>query len=276
MGFVRCALPHPVYMVLPDRCLIKAAEDYSGINLPKTSAEVEVDFLVSSESGVLTLVDEKQTDNPRISFCTPRYEVVCGLTPQQDAYFALRLAPLSLRTHNQIARGAVRVATRTWRMYEDLPDLNRQVYVQAGARQAQPALTGIEAILAAWKQARQPMRGEPVSNAGPSPAQLTFLANVDTLIDLACQVELEKAARQDRIPVKGVVPAAIERLSGDAYRFLLAVPAELKAGEYLRAGIGEAGDSGPGYDGVIVESTGSSLVLRFHQSVDLDLLRRVE
>ena len=262
MGFVRCALPHLISLVLPDRCLAKAAEDYPSIPLPQTAAEVEVDFSAYSGSGVLTLVDEKQVDTPRISFCTPRYELVCGLTPQQDAWSAIRLTPLSLRTHNQIARGAVQVAPRAWNFHKDLADLNRQINPP----------TGIEAILAAWKQTRQPAQPphtSPLLDTGISPAQLAFLANVDTLIDLACQVELEQAARQERIPVKGVEPTANARV----WRFLLAVPTRSRVGEYLQAG---AGAAGIGQDGVVIEAAGSSLVLRFRQPVELKLLQRVE
>ncbi len=272
MSFVRCALPHPVYVVLSERCLTKAAEDYAGIPLPQTAADVERDFLTYFESGVLALVDEKQPENLRISLCTPRYEIVCGLTAQQDAYFALRLAPLALRTHNQIARGAVRVIPHSWLIFEDLPELNRRVYAQTNT----PAPTGIEAILTSWKQTRQPTRSAALPAAtGLSSADLTFLANVDTLIDLACQVELEKAARQDKVTVKSVVHVTLERLSGSAYRFLLAAPAQFRPGEYLHAGLGETAN-GLGYDGVVAEASGSSLVLRFRQSIDPKLIQRVE
>jgi hypothetical protein len=265
MGFIRCALPHPIYLVLPERCLLKAAEDYPGLLFPQTAAEVEADFLESSESGLLTLVDEKQPERLIVSFCTPRYELVCGLTPQQDAFFALRLAPLSLRTHSQIAHGAVRVAPQTWSLYKDLPDLNQQSPMP-------PGQTGIETILECWKQTRQPAPSEQVLNPGTSSAELAFLANIDTLIDLACQVELEQAARQERILVKAVEAETGARAAGNVYRFLLAVPTGFRVGEYLQVGSG----TGPSYDGVVVETAGSSLVLRFYQAVELKMLQRVE
>lgn len=266
MGFVHCALPKAVSIILPDRCLAKAAEDYPGLPLPQTAAQVEADFSIHFGSGMLALVDEKQVDNPRISFCTPRYELVCGLTSQKDAWFALRLAPLSLRTHHQIAHGAIRVVPPSWNFHQDLPSLNRQVNAQA----APVPETGIEAILAGWKQARQSANTrEDTSglNAGRSPAQLAFLANVDTLIDLACQVELEQAARQERILVKSVEPTANAR----ACRFLLTSTAQLRVGEYLQMG----GTAGIAQDGVVVETAGASVVLRFRQPVDLKLLQRV-
>ena len=267
MGFVNCALPHPVYLILPERCLLKATEDYPGLPFPQTAEEVEADFLESPEGGVLALVDEKQPDRLIVYFCTPRYELVCGLTPQQDAFFALRLAPLSLRTHNQLARGAVRVVPQTWSLYKDLAELNQQIPTQEQAGQ-----TGIEAILDCWKQTRQPAPDEQIQTTGTSSAELAFLANVDTLIDLACQVELEQAAKQERIPVKAVEAATGPRATGNAYRFLLAVPTGFRVGEYIQADSG----IGPGYDGVVVEATASSLILRFYQTVELKALQHVE
>ncbi|PKN95410.1 MAG: hypothetical protein CVU44_01630 [Chloroflexi bacterium HGW-Chloroflexi-6] len=257
MGFVRCELPHPVFIVLPVRCLEKTTEDYPGTPFPQNAAEVEADFLENSERGVLVLVDEKQPDNPRISFCTPRYELVCGLTQQRDAWFAIRMGPLSLRTHNQIARGAVRVAPETWGMVDDLPELNRQGYGDSAG-------TGIEAILAAWKQARQPLRSAPAKStvpaSGADSAQRTFLSNVDTLIELACEVELERAARQERVLIKSA-----EQLSRSAYRFELNTQSGFRVGAYLQAGNGETSSE---IDGIIAETTGNSLVLRFYQPVE--------
>ena len=262
MGFARCVLPQPVSLVLPNLCLVTAAKNYPGLPFPENAAQVEDDFMACSASGLLTLVDEKQADNPRVSFCTPRYELVCGLTPQQDAYFALRLAPLSLRAHNQIAHGAVRVFAQIWHVFGDLPELNL-------SGQAQPGETGIEEIMAAWKETRQPIQAQALpASPDTSSSELAFLANVDTLIDLACQVELEQAARQERTTVK-----AVEALSGSTCRFLFASPAGYRVGEYLRAG---AGESGVGLDGVVTEATGSALVLRFFQPVELKQLQRVE
>jgi len=276
MGFVRCDLPHPIFVVIQERCFSRAAEDYAGIPLPESAADVEQDFLTNTESGVLTLVDDRQTDNLRISFCTSRYELVCGLTQQKDAFFALRLAPLSLRTHNQIARAAVLVVPQTWGVYTDLAELNQGVYHQKGAEQPQPVETGMEMISAAWKQAPQAGQSAYKSNSEITPAQLSFLANVDTLIDLGSEVELEKAARQDRIPVLGVAAAGPERFAGKAYRFQLAFPAEIRVGEYLSTGVGESQNVNSGYDAVVMETSGSALVLRFFQSVELKQLQQVE
>ncbi len=264
MGVIHCALSHPIYIVLPERYLTKAAEDYVDIPLPEAVADVEAGFLSFGERGVLTLVDDKQPDNIRVSFCVPRYELVCGFTKQRDAFSVMRIVPLSLRTHNLIARGAVRVAPKTWHLYEDLSNFGEP----AQARQ-----TGLDAILAAWRETQHLAAEETELTPGVTPAQLTFLANVDTLIDMAHQVELEKAARLERIPVRSVEFA---QGPGNLFRFRLNVPAPFRVGEYLRAGSGAAGYNGPGYDGVVADATGNAIVLRFRQPVDLAILQKVE
>lgn len=273
MSFVRCKLPHFIHLVLPEKCLTTAARSYPGLSFPKTLTEVEDDFLAYAESGLITLIDEKQPEKLRISFCTSQYELVCALTQQQDAYFGLSMSPISLRTHNQIVNGAVRIIPQAWGLFEDLQDFNNQVNSRASAGLPKLGQTGLEAILSAWKLARQPALGEPQSDRGSSADELAFMANIDTLIELACQVELEQAARQERIHVKSVEQVPVTRAVGTAYRFLLITPATLRVGEYLQAG---AGETGPRYDGVVVESTGSSLVLRFPKTVELKTLQRTD
>lgn len=263
MGVTRCSLSHPIHLVLPERCLTKAAEDYPDIPLPQAVADVEAGFLSFGERGLLTLLDDRQPENVRVSFCTPRYELVCGFTEERDAFSAIRMVPLSLRTHNLIARGAVRVAPQAWNVYENLADLHQQTDRQ----------TGMEAILAAWKETQQTTKNVQTLNSDVSAAQMTFLANVDTLIDLAYQVELEKAARFERVPVKSVEFA---QGPGQLFRFRLNSPAPFRVGEFLRAGSGAAGYNGPGYDGTVAEATGNAIVLRFRQPVDISIIQKVE
>lgn len=251
MSFVRCDLPHPLFLVLTPRCIEKTAEDYPGLPFPQNAAEVEADFL-AVESGVLTLVDEKQADNPKLSFCTPRYELVCGLTQQRDAWYAIRMSPLGLRTHNQLARGAVRVTPQTWSIVSDLGELNGQ---------SGEAQTGLNSILAAWRQTRIPTPvSAPAGETEISAAQRTFLANIDTLIDLACEVELEQAARQEKVMVRSV-----EAESAQVWRFTLKGSQTFRVGDYLQAG---NGDSAGFAEGVVVEARGDSLLLRFYRSAD--------
>lgn len=261
MSFARCELPHPLFIVLTERCLTKAAEDYPGLPFPQDALEVENDFLRTAEHGVLALVDDKQPDNPRLSFCTPRYELVCALTQQKDAWYAIRMAPLGLRVHNQVARAALRIVPQTWGFASDLGELNRQL---TGSE----IPTGVNEILAAWKLTR----GAPPAVAsrlkGASSAELTFLANVDTLIGLACEVELEQAARQERIPVR-----VGEALSAAKWRFQLTGPGGLRVGEPVRAG---SGDSVGNFDGTVVEAAGSSLVVRFFQPPESRQIQKIE
>ncbi len=264
MGITYCALSHPIHLVLPERYLTQATQDYPDIPLPQAVADVEAGFLSFAQRGVLTLIDDRQPENLRVVFCTPRYELVCGFTEERDAFSAIRFAPLSLRTHNLIARAAVRVAPQGWQLHEELADLKRE----SGPRQ-----TGMEAILAGWKETQQTGKTTPAPTGGVTSAQITFLANVDTLIDLAYQVELEKAERFERIPVKSVEFA---QGMGNLFRFRLNVPAPFRVGEYLRAGSGSTGYTGPGYDGTVAEVTGNALTLRFRQTVDLSIIQKVE
>lgn len=262
MAFVRCELPHPLFIILTPRCLEKAAADYPGLIFPQNAAEVEADFVEAAERGVLVLVDEKQPDNPKLSFCTPRYELVCGLTQQKDAWFAIRLAPLGLRTHHQLARGALEVVPQTWGLVSDLAEFNQELVASLPP-------TGVEQLLAAWKGIRQPAppRASSIS-AGNSAAELSFLANLETLIDLACEVELEQAARQEKVLVR-----VGEALSAVKWRFHSSTPVNWRVGEYLRAGRGSsAGD----LEGVVVEALGNSLVLRFFQPPEAGQIQKIE
>lgn len=250
MSFLRCDLPHPLFLVLTPRCFEKTAQDYPGLPFPQNAAEVEADFL-AAEGGVLALVDlAKQPDNPKISFCAPRYELVCGLTQQRDAWYAIRMSPLGLRTHNQLARGAVRVAPQTWGIVSDLDELNQQ---------SDGAHTGLDSILAAWQQTRLPAPA-PRAGAELSAARQAFLANMDTLIDLACEVELEQAARQEKVVVRSV-----ESESAQVWRFTLKGSQTFRVGNYLQAG---NGDSAGFADGIVVDSRGDSLLLRFYRPTD--------
>lgn len=264
MGVVERILSHDICLVLPEACLAQAAKDFSDIPLPQKSTDVLADFRASGHGGVLTLLDERQPEAIRVSFCTPRYELVCVLTEEQNTYLAIRLTPLSLRTHNLIAHGAVRISPRSWRIYGSLADLNRR----SPTREA-----GLPAIKAAWQESQQPAKITPMLNASLSSEQLTFLANVDTLIDMALQVELEKAARLERVPIKGGEPVSG---AGNLYRFRLNAPAPFRVGEFLRAGSGAAGYNGPGYDGTVAEITGNTITLRFRQPVDISVLQKVE
>ncbi len=258
MAFVDCNLPHPIFIALTGRCLNKASQDYPGLALPQTAEEVEADFLAYSAQGVLTLVDEKQPDNPRVSFCTPRYELVCGLTQQKDAYFVIWLAPLSLRSHNQLARGAVRVRPQSWSIVADLP----------GLAQLSDSRTGLNEIMACWQKTRQSRPGPIHPETAPaSAAQLAFLSNIDTLIDLACEVELEQAAQQKRIAVKEIEP-----ISKNTCRIQLFAPVGLRVGETLQAGIHETRGE---FEGVVSAATGSSLTLRFYQPPEMAELKRI-
>jgi KaiC/GvpD/RAD55 family RecA-like ATPase len=246
MNVVRCDLPHPLFIVLTGRCLSKAAGDYPELSFPQGQAQVEADFL-DSQDGVLAVVDERDSDDPKLIFCTPNYELVCSLTQQKDAWYALRLSPLGLRTHNLVARGALRIHPRTWSILSDIGELNAQTSSAGGQ-------TGLVAILSVWGQVGQGS-GPQVERAEAYAARRTFLANVETLIDLACEVELEQAARQEKVMVRFDGP-----LSGSLWRFIPKTRNDFRPGDYLQAGSGELA---PELDAVVVEARPDALILRF-------------
>ena len=49
MGFARCALSHPVFLVLPELCLQKVGTDYPGLPFPKTAEEVALSSMSSQQ-----------------------------------------------------------------------------------------------------------------------------------------------------------------------------------------------------------------------------------
>lgn len=246
MNFVRCELPHPLFIILTERCLSKAAADYPHLSCPKGQAQVDADFL-DSHDGVLAVVDERESNDPKLVFCTPGYELVCGLTQQKDAWVALRLSPLGLRTHNLLSRGALRIRPQTWSILSDIGELNAQ---PGGEGQ-----TGLGAILSVWRQVGDGA-GPKVERADASAARRAFLANVETLIDLACEMELEQAARQEKVMVRFDGP-----LPGSLWRFIPKTKADFRPGDYVQAGSGELA---PQLDAVVVEARPGSLVLRFY------------
>ncbi len=270
MALIPCPLSHALHLVIEPVRFQRAAEEYPAA-VPPDRNTVRADLMQLSASGVPTLLGVGRDGEARITFCTPRYEIVCGLTNQKDGYYAYRVSPLSLRNHNLISRHAVAVMPRDWRLHYHVRELTVSI---AGIRWTpQP---GFNRIRAAWETARQPTHRPPSQPARLSQAHQTFLSNVETLADLACEVELDKAAQQGYTPVAGVEPVARVRMASDVYGFRLAASTPLQVGDYVWAGIGEPGERGPGYAGVVAEKANGTLVVRFHRPVDLGRLRRVE
>lgn len=270
MALVPCPLSHALHLVVELGRYQRAAEEYPDA-VPPDARTLQADLVRLSRSGVPTLLGVNRDGEPQLTFCTPRYEVVCGLTHQGDGYYAYRVSPLSLRNHDQIARHAVALMPRGWHLHGHVSELG--VYV---GRIKIPHQTGFKQIAAAWEAAQQAARRPHVRPAELSGTHLAFLSTVETLIDLAYEAELDRAARQAFTPVVTVEPVARVRMAGDVYRFVLAAPSPLGAGDYVWAGVGTPSERGPGYAGVVIEIADGALVIRFHRPVDLARLRRVE
>lgn len=271
MSLVPCSLPHAVCLVVPRQQFAAAAAEYAGL-LPASAEQLVADLKALAETGVPTWLGEDREGKPLVTFCTPRYELFCGLSSQGDAYYAYRLSPLSLRSHHQLARGAVGLAPGDWQIYPDVASLNRPGH----GRPAEGG-TGLAALQAAWKKTLEvdeiPL---PPGEALPA-ARQNFLAGVERLIDLARRLELDRAARQQRLPVTGVEVLPSPRPAAGLYRFRLGVPAALRAREYLWAGPGGPTNAqSPGYLGMVEEVAGRSLTVRFSQAIDPAPLKKVE
>jgi hypothetical protein len=106
-----------------------------------------------------------------ITFCTPRYEIECGPTRKGGGYYAYRLSPLSLRSHNQIARCALRVQPRRWVLHAEVVELKAVGDVPAG----------FDKIRALWEAAENTVPRPPAASQELTPAQSTFLNHVETL-----------------------------------------------------------------------------------------------
>ncbi len=261
-----CRLTHDLHLVIEVGRYQRAAEDYPGV-IPPTRAGVDEDLNVVMAHGVPAFLRPGRDGETLITFCTPRYEIECGPTRKGGGYYAYRLSPLSLRSHNQIARCALRVQPRRWVLHAEVVELKAVGDVPAG----------FDKIRALWEAAENTVPRPPAASQELTPAQSTFLNHVETLIDLACTIEQEKAIAQGVALVVSAAPAVAARLTGDTYRFRLAAATEFALGDYVRAGVGEAGASGIGYTGVIqtLGAQGREVQVRFHQFVDWDHVQQV-
>jgi predicted nucleic acid-binding Zn-ribbon protein len=269
MPVITCKLHHALNLVITTNCLNKAIDDYP-YAAPPSRESIREDLETLSLNGVPTLLETDREGEPKITFCTPQYEMVSGLTrEQQDAYYVYRVSPLSLKNHNQIARGAVCILPQSWQIHWQVSDLN--------AERGVVHESGFEDLKDAWERIKQIKPSTKDQADGLSPAKQRFLEDIKTLIDHARQAELDKKANQGSTPVIGVDPVAQARLVGDIYRFRIARATKLALDDYVWAGAGEPGEQyGAGYTGVISELDEEALTVRFHRRVDLDQLKRVE
>ncbi|MCI0559792.1 MAG: AAA domain-containing protein [Nitrososphaera sp.] len=269
MTIEKCSLSHPIHLVIRPGRFDKAKEEYPDA-VPPTEEIVRQDLLTLSDSGVPTFLSTASWGELQVIFCTRRYEIVCGLTDQGDGYFVHHVAPLSLRSHNQIARQMVALRVPDWYIHWDVSELGR-------LKQKTTLQSGFAKIEAAWTKAEQTTKESQPQPDTLSTAHLAFLSDVETLIELAYKAEVDRMAHRGYTSVIGPPePVAQARFAGDVYRFTLAGNSDLQENDYVMAGVGTPGEQGAGYLGVVTEATEQSLTVRFHHQVDLSRLKRVE
>lgn len=267
---VDCSLPHPLHLVVSPVRYEKLMTDYMEL-LPPTEAGLRRELNTLSAFGVPTYLDNWRDGGVRINFFTQRYEIGCSLTSHGDGYHVGHIIPLSLRRHNQIARQSIRLKALEWFIHGTNADLNRHLHSGRGAPQA-----GFDKIKAAWSKVERLSAQGVEKSYDVSLEHQRFLATMRTLIDLARQVEVDKATRRSSTAVLGLEPVTQETRAGHAYKFLLASSTDLDAGDYVLAGISEPGQRGGEYAGVVKEKKSDAVIIHFYQSVDRDRLRQVE
>ncbi len=269
MTIETCSLSHPIHLVIPPLRFQKAAEEYPDA-VPPTQNIIKKDLLTLSDSGVPTFLSTASWGELQVTFCTRRYEIACGLTDQGDGYYVQHVAPLSLRSHNQIARQMIALQAPDWYLHWEVSELGR-------LKQKTKLQSGFAKIEAAWAKVEQTTKQSQLQPDRLSPAHLAFLSDVETLIELAYKTEADRIARRGYTPVIGPPePVAQARFAGDVYRYKLAGNSDLQENDYIMAGVGTPGEQGAGYLGVVTEATDQSLTIRFHHHVDLNRLKRVE
>jgi hypothetical protein len=272
MTYIKCTLPSSINLIVGPNKWETAYKEYRGSNPPDLKT-LEQDLNRLASTGIPAFVDRPQDDRPlRISFCTERYEIRCGLTSHGDAYYFYRMIPLTFGRCNSLAKRAVIInitADQPWNFCSDLDELNDQV---VGAE------SGIEIILKAWNTISPVDIKEPGSiktdDNEDSQASQRFISNIEKLIDLARDFEQNSPGKQS-IPVREVRPVARERFAGDIYKFIV-YSHDFKVGDYLSVGLGDPTETSIGYTGIVTEASEQWLTVKFHTPVDFKILNAVE
>lgn len=267
---IRCPIKHPLHLIVPPVRYSKLRKDNPNI-VPASATSLKQELNTLAYFGVPTYLDTWSDGDLRINFCTQRYELGCGLTPQGDGFRVGHIIPLTFRRHNQIARQSVLVTTSKWFLHGENADLKRYLRDTGTAPQS-----GIKRIKAAWSEAERLSGQNTEHSVDVSLEHKRFLATVDSLIELARQVQLDEAARRSSTAVLGVEAVTQRSSAGRQYKFLLAAPSDLTVGDYVLAGIGEPGQHGGEYVGVVREEMPEALIVHFYQAVDWARLQEVE
>ncbi|GAB3577679.1 hypothetical protein GCM10027445_43740 [Amycolatopsis endophytica] len=248
-------LPSPVVLV-PSKNLYgkldRQARDHPG--LPDGLEQVLRDLAARSE-GVPAIVDEPSRAGRDHSLLLHTYGYVVMLFPtsRQDGYFVARIAPLRVRDHDRLSRGALLIRAN-WQAVFELPQ------VPAGATAHWPRLT------AAWAEvvrARGAERGTPEL----APAHGRFLDTLDELIETGRRFAARKDSTLARYPYRSVESAGERRFSGaPVYVFRIAGDRLPERGRFVRL------RSESEQRGEVVRTGEDSVTVRFDQPLDWNRL----
>ena len=260
MPHLPCVLPHALHLVIEPGRFERAAADYPDAARP-TYKTLHSDLNTLMSNGVPTFLHPGRDGEMTITFCTPRYEIVCAPTHRGAGYYAYRLAPLSLRSHDLIARRALRVRPLRWELHVGVSEM---AYADAHS--------GFETLIAAWDTVTATKSApSPFATADLTPDQARFLNHVETLIDLACEVESAQAAAQCATPVVSVTQMRTKskHATRNRYRLQLASITNLSVGDYIHAGTGTPGTTGVRYPGIItvLMPPAKNVQIRFYRPV---------
>ena len=266
MAVELCKLNHALHLVVEPQTLDKALQYHPDI-IPIDQTTLLLELAQRASNGVAA-VFKKDKQGEHIIFCTMKYALHANLTRQyQDGYYVFRIEPTSLPLHRRLSQRAVRVNCSRWFVHSQVVAVNR---IELGG-EANP-YSGIAAIKAAWEKAKpQPTAPSRVGNR-PSPAQLAYLEQLDSLIDLTQQLEIERAQQAKKILYTSVSPVAAARIVGDEYLFTLAEPPSLMPNSYVSITPVESVPNGVRFEGMVVDIQDNRLQVKFRSQIDLNQL----
>ena len=264
-NFPQCKLTHPIYLVAFPGVWEKAINTH-GKFIPNDRRQLEIDLArLSTKNGLPVVLESFKDGNPRLVFCTERFEVGCGLTEGNKAYKLAFLAPLTPQRRVQLAKQAVMVVTSypaPWRVVDDYFGLK-----------GQELHSGFDDIRCAWETATCLVKDQSKARQ-LTPDHYKFLSDVENLINFACDVERDKHTTENVVVVK-FSSVSDTRQSRSVYQFDV-MQHHFKIGDRILFGLETPDERGPGFVGTIEEATSQTLRVSFHKDVDASFLENVQ
>jgi len=179
-----------------------------------------------------------------------------------DAYVVFRIAPLGLREHDELARGAIQLCVKTWFIHHNL---QRSSLLKVSSHS-----NGLEDILERWNFLEQQKQRIKANESESSVKKLTaaeenYLTILENLIDIVERIELEELKIAQDIYYDQVKPADKEqRKAQDVYDFHLA-----PGGGPVKLDMLLCLHSRPDIYGKVMAVEGDRFTLQFGKHVDI-------